>query len=543
MVRVGRFHVCMTAVTSALGVSCPPAVSDAPPVVVTVPPPISSEPEPEPEPVAVPASAPAPAPAAVPAPTFDLASFDRDTAPSAAAADDEPESAPAPEPPPPPTPAPAPAPPRLASIAKETWIFSAPRWKARRIGYLRAGATVARSRAPAGREGCPDGWYRIEPRGYVCVGATATLDLSNPVVELASSRADRSAPYPYAYVMSRHPTPPFYVRVPTREQQRKVEPDLDAHLAKAKRLEAASIATTEMPAALREGRQVPVLGGPARGADLVARGRAVARSGFALLEAFESEGRTFGLTTDFDLVPIDRARVLSPSAFHGVALGDEITLPMAFVRARHASRYTIERGVATPDRPLAFREAVPVTGKVVRARGADWLEAVDGTFVREDAVVLVDRMREAPGWATPGRKWIDVSILRQSLVAYEGTRPVYVTLVSTGVDGLGDPATTHSTVLGAFLVHTKHVSATMDSDAAEDEFDLRDVPYVQYFHDGYALHAAYWHDDFGNPHSHGCVNLAPFDAAWLFEWTDPQVPEGWHAALSLKNGTLVYTHP
>ena len=78
---------------------------------------------------------------------------------------------------------------------------------------------------------------------------------------------------------------------------------------------------------------------------------------------------------------------------------------------------------------------------------------------------------------------------------------------------------------------TRRVTVTMDGDEAGDEFDLRDVPWVQYFTEGYALHAAYWHDDFGVPRSHGCVNLAPLDASWLFEWTDPEVPEGWNAAL------------
>ncbi|MCC6526938.1 MAG: L,D-transpeptidase, partial [Polyangiaceae bacterium] len=52
-----------------------------------------------------------------------------------------------------------------------------------------------------------------------------------------------------------------------------------------------------------------------------------------------------------------------------------------------------------------------------------------------------------------------------------------------------------------------------------------------------------WHDDFGRARSHGCVNLAPIDAAWLFGWTTPGVPEGWHAAMSLKGGTIVYIHP
>jgi lipoprotein-anchoring transpeptidase ErfK/SrfK len=93
------------------------------------------------------------------------------------------------------------------------------------------------------------------------------------------------------------------------------------------------------------------------------------------------------------------------------------------------------------------------------------------------------------------------------------------------------------------MIHAKHVSGTMDGDEeATEPFDLRDVPYIQYFHKGYALHGAYWHDDFGKVRSHGCVNLAPRDAAWLFEWTDPEVPEGWHGALNPNAGTLVYIH-
>ncbi|HMR80523.1 MAG TPA: L,D-transpeptidase, partial [Polyangiaceae bacterium] len=137
----------------------------------------------------------------------------------------------------------------------------------------------------------------------------------------------------------------------------------------------------------------------------------------------------------------------------------------------------------------------------------------------------------------------DISILKQTLVAYEGTTPIYATLVSTGADGLGDPKKTHSTVRGQFLVHTKHVTATMSGDVVGDEFDLRDVPYVQYFTEGYALHAAYWHDSFGTPRSHGCINLAPLDANWLFSWTDPPVPDSWHGVMSLRQGTLVHVHP
>jgi lipoprotein-anchoring transpeptidase ErfK/SrfK len=172
-----------------------------------------------------------------------------------------------------------------------------------------------------------------------------------------------------------------------------------------------------------------------------------------------------------------------------------------------------------------------------------YLEVKGGGWLRDESLTRVNPMKKTPGWATPGRSWLDISILKQTLIAYEGTTPVYATLVSTGADGLGDPKDTHSTVRGQFLIHTKHVTATMSGDELGDEFDLRDVPYVQYFREGYALHAAYWHDSFGKPRSHGCINLSPADARWLFHWSDPPVPPAWHGAMTLRNGTLVYVHP
>jgi hypothetical protein len=59
-------------------------------------------------------------------------------------------------------------------------------------------------------------------------------------------------------------------------------------------------------------------------------------------------------------------------------------------------------------------------------------------------------------------------------------------------------------------------------------FELRDVPWIQYFASGYAIHGAYWHDVFGIPRSHGCINLSPIDARYVFFWTEPELPKGWH---------------
>lgn len=517
-------------VLHALGTARPPAPApELAHVVVTettVPPPVSTEPE-----------------EALPPGDEPLEMAD-DWAEIAPASDDESEDAPAE-----PKAAEPEGPPVLVSIARETWIFAEPRWRSRRLGYLRAGATVERSDEAVGHRGCSRGWYRIAPHGYVCLNKTATLDAEHPVAVL-SARRPNMAGLPYTYAMSRFPTPPLYARLPSEAQQKRVEPERHYHLRKYDRLQkdadfVAPPPAEPIPSLLEGGAVIPPLGGEVRGSETVLLRHARVRSGFALLGSYEVDGRQFGLTTEMAAIPLDRTRVIAPSTFGGVVLSDEFTLPVAFVRSKFAHRYEVhaDTGAFAVGAALPHRSVVALTGNVKQRGEHHFLEARDGSWVRGDRVVRVDSFKQPPKWASQGKQWIDVSILRQSLVAYEGLKPVFATLVSTGAGGIQDPEKTHATIQGTFLIHTKHISVTMDGDDRGDEFDLRDVPFVQYFTEGYALHGAYWHDDFGTPRSHGCINLAPRDAAWLFNWTAPEVPAGWHAALSLAKGTIVYVHP
>jgi LysM repeat protein len=117
---------------------------------------------------------------------------------------------------------------------------------------------------------------------------------------------------------------------------------------------------------------------------------------------------------------------------------------------------------------------------------------------------------------TEGR-WIDVNLSTQTLTAYEGRTPVYSAVVSTG-------RANTPTVVGQFRIWIK----LRYDDMSGPGYYLRDVPYVMYFYRGYGLHGTYWHNNFGTPMSHGCVNLRNSDAAWLFNWASV--------------GTLVVTH-
>ena len=430
---------------------------------------------------------------------------------------------------------------RLASIATETSIYEQPRWGSRRIGYLRAGGTVRRARIPAAAGSkCPEGWYRIEPRGYVCVGPMATLDLNHAVV-LASSRRPRLDDIPYPYVISRFPPPPLYARLPAYRDQQKFEHDLAEHLIKVSGIAPGFPPLDPIPAWLADGQVAPSLGNRWRGPERVLLDRARARSGYALLTTVDHAGRRFGVNTGLEVLPLDRTHPVIASTFSGIALGD-VTLPIAFIKTRGAYRVIDDPQGIRPGAALAFREAVPVTDEARNLGGVDYLVAKDGTLIPAHQSVVIKPFRQLPAWSADDIKWIDVSIPKQSLVAYEGVTPVYATLVSTGIGGSADPKETHATVQGAFKIYEKHTTVTMDGHDTADSFDLRDVPFVQYFNGSYALHAAYWHDDFGRLHSHGCVNMAPRDAAWLFRWTDPRVPEGWHAVMIKSGGTIVYVH-
>jgi hypothetical protein len=118
-----------------------------------------------------------------------------------------------------------------------------------------------------------------------------------------------------------------------------------------------------------------------------------------------------------------------------------------------------------------------------------------------------------PEGVTTGR-WIEINLFEQTVSVYENSKLIFATLTSTGVSGFW-------TRPGLFQVYVK-LEATPMRGAFEpdrsDFYNLQDVPWTMYFDDSRALHGAYWHNGFGYQLSHGCVNLSPGDAHWLFDW-------------------------
>jgi hypothetical protein len=542
--------------------------------------------------------------------------------------------------------------PKIAATVIAATVYKLPDTGSRRLGYVRLGGVVKRDRDPVPGHGCKGDFYHVYPTGYMCTDE-ATTNLELPLVRAASRRPDLGRPLPYKYAFVRA-NAPQYLRVPTRAEQEKSEFKLGEHLewfgehraevqtvipgANDQPLDARGIAvpglkpppgfklSTQLsenellggsgpddpiPFWLQNGRQIPNISGFDVPASSVFADRVRRKTGLSLVGAFDTESdglkRRFAVTVDLRLIPATKLKPDTGSAFHGIELSDKLPMPFAWVVPSDAKSYELVKGSeetrAVADLPR--RVIVPLSGKArIQAGERYYQTGKDQTiWLRARDLDIVAQPPEWPDIADRGGKWIDISITQQTLVLYQGKKPYYATLVSTGRDKLGDPKETLSTPRGSFKLQSKHVVAAMDSeenssvsggtrshgtahsesskatverlkkaraageDLDEDDkrrllnvdkgrdpeygitvrrgsagFELRDVPWIQYFAAGYALHGAYWHDVFGIPRSHGCVNLSPIDARVVFRWTDPPVPEGWHGinvGSEMGDGTAV----
>lgn len=229
----------------------------------------------------------------------------------------------------------------------------------------------------------------------------------------------------------------------------------------------------------------------------------------------------------------------SPTTFEGGAFraleGAERGIPFGWV-ALGATRVFAAPEESGPGEPIARLSLVRVYEVRGRSRRA-MARIGEGRWARADHLRWI-----APEPAPPQvdlsrrERWIDVDLTTQTLIAYEGAEPVYATMVSTG--GERSP-----TVPGVFRIWGRYLAHTMDNTESAhlpSHFRLGDVPYVQFFDDDRGLHGVYWHDQFGTPRSHGCVNLSPRDARWLFHFTQGPLPPGWLSrALPEGEGTIV----
>src|SRR5690606_18178702 len=196
--------------------------------------------------------------------------------------------------------------------------------------------------------------------------------------------------------------------------------------------------------------------------------RARRHTGLAFIGSFPTGPhhlkRRFAITSHLPLAPTSKVKPDAASPWHGVELEGEGDLPFAFVRKRGVSAYRIDGNVANASGKLPRRSVQKLTGKVKRLDDGRYLQLADGNWAYSSDLSIVVKPSKFPTFAKKGERWIEIDLSEQVLVLWEGTKPVFATLVSTGRPAIGDPKTTTATPRGVFRIYMKHISATMDSD-------------------------------------------------------------------------------
>lgn len=152
---------------------------------------------------------------------------------------------------------------------------------------------------------------------------------------------------------------------------------------------------------------------------------------------------------------------------------------------------------------------------IVEADGNTWLMIGQDEWLDYRHVARVDPHQDTPEGVLSDR-WIEVNLDEQTLAVYQSNQLIFATVIASGTGAW-------ATRPGVFQIYEKLESTTMSGATEADRSDyyyLQDVPWTMYYDEARALHAAYWHDGFGYPRSHGCVNISLGDAHWLFDWAE-----------------------
>lgn len=218
------------------------------------------------------------------------------------------------------------------------------------------------------------------------------------------------------------------------------------------------------------------------------------------------------------------SEAIGPSRFAGVELPVDGAPPYTVAWTLwHLRGSKTPGGPEAADNPFLYRYTRVYIFASVTVNGYNWYQIGPNQWVHQFKVAKL--LPVAKPEAVDTEKWVSVDLYEQVAIAYEGDRPVFATLVSSGLEEW-------STNEGVFHVYVRFRRTLMSGAYAQPDFYyLQEVPWTMYFDDQIALHGAYWHDGFGFRRSHGCVNLAVTDAHWLFYWAESEY--------DYQNGDLV----
>jgi len=207
-------------------------------------------------------------------------------------------------------------------------------------------------------------------------------------------------------------------------------------------------------------------------------------------------------------------RPTTPSSFAGVLLENDLPYPMGWMLLNTVPSRVPGEDPTQGDLAVLRYTKVNLYSSVI-IDGWEWFQIGIDQWVEQRNIARVLPVERPTDVDT--ERWISVDLYEQVAIAYEGTRPVFATLVSSGL-------AQWPTNEGLFHVYVRYPRTVMSgAEGQEDFYYLEEVPWTMYFDNDIGLHGTYWHDGFGYRHSHGCVNLSITDAHWLYDWASPEI--------------------
>ena len=249
----------------------------------------------------------------------------------------------------------------------------------------------------------------------------------------------------------------------------------------------------------------------------------VLQPGFVFVSLEHSEPITYENQVWYQINPGEYVRaehlaLIAPSGFEGITISTPPRYPFGWIIRETPILSSPNISPTAHPKYLSRYERVVIYETDYSGGGWGWRRIGPEAWVNLYDIGMVTPLSR-PTEIPPHQKWVAIDLFEQTLAAYdEHDRMIYATLISSGrlTPGWETPE-------GIFRIQSKVKRAKMSGGGRMDYYFLEDVTQSMYFTQSYALHAAYWHDDFGRYKSHGCINMSPRDAHWMFDWSTPAV--------------------
>lgn len=413
----------------------------------------------------------------------------------------------------------------------EVWVYAEPNFHAEKLGFLRRGVRLKVTREQ-GNQGCRKGWFQLAGGGFACASKGLVVHQQAPFLKDAPESLQRpTSTLSWARVIS--PKTPMWWRLPTQREWEtaqfmrrdwgyKMLPYSDGEHSKHPNIKTKRVGI--------------VLSAQGPGMDLpLSPAMPWLESGsfISLDEPVQHGARRYWKTVQGGFVQDDALADFQVQNYRGQLLATPADFDkVAFVHRKAVySNHRTKHGHWARGEKIAGGSALRIQ-ETQTFQGMEWSRISESEWV-PSKVLIRPRKAVRPVSIAPEERWIDVDLQTQSLVAYQGDDPVYVTKIASGrpnteTDDLETPT-------GVWRIYSKEKSSDMVEGSSKDDTSFyQDVPWVMYFSGHLALRGSFWHKDFGHTRTAGSIDMGPSDARWLFSWTRPHVPTNWHGVVQSR---------